>query len=79
MPIAKLDERRRITLPKEVVEEIDAEEFVAVVVEGEGILLRPLPKDPIKALEQIGVSFRHKSIKRIRKEAYKEALRQAGG
>ncbi len=69
----KIDDKRRIVLPKAVVEL--GEEFVAVEVKKEGILLKPLPKDPIKALQREGLKLRGLSRQRLKKEIYKHALK----
>ena len=68
------DERRRITLPKELAEEGD--EFIAIKVRDE-IILKPLIKDPIKTFEKLGEKLRGLSIGEIKKRAREEAEKQA--
>jgi len=69
-----IDERRRITLPKGLAE--PKQEFVAIKTK-EGILLKPLPKDPLKTLQKEGEKLRGISRKRLRKIAHEEALKEA--
>ncbi|MBI4171027.1 MAG: AbrB family transcriptional regulator [Candidatus Aenigmarchaeota archaeon] len=76
MPILTLDERRRITLPKDVVEDSE-QQFVAIKTK-DGILLKTLPKDPIAALQKEGEKLKGISRKGLRKMAYEEALKEAG-
>ncbi len=76
MPILTLDERRRITLPKDVVEDSE-QQFVAIKTK-DGILLKTLPKDPIAALQKEGEKFKGVSRKDLRKMAYEDALKEAG-
>ncbi len=73
MEIMKLDSKRRIVLPKAALDFGD--EFVAVEVRKEGILLKPLPKDPIKALQKEGEKLKGLSRVRLKKEIYKQALK----
>ncbi|MBI2578108.1 MAG: AbrB family transcriptional regulator [Candidatus Aenigmarchaeota archaeon] len=73
-----MDERRRITLSRDVVEEFGTDEFVVIPIKKEGILLKPLPKDPVKTLQKEGEKLKGKTIKQLRKEAYEEALKEAG-
>lgn len=75
MAILKMDERRRITLPREVVEQ--KKEFVAIKT-SEGILLKPLPKDPIAVLQKEGEKLKGLARKELRKKAYEKALMEAG-
>lgn len=67
------DERRRITLPKELAEEGD--EFIAIKVRDE-IILKPLLKDPIKALQEQGKKIDHIPINEIKKRARDYASNQ---
>ena len=69
--VLTLDERRRITLPKEVVDDPE-QKFVAIKTK-EGILLKPLPKDPIKALQKEGEKLKGASTRELRKSAEEEA------
>ncbi len=74
MPVLTIDERRRVTLPKEVVGDPD-QKFIAIRTK-EGILLKPLPKDPIKALQKEGGKLKGLSRAEIRKRAYEAALKE---
>lgn len=74
MEIMKLDSKRRIVLPKEAVELGD--EFVAIEVKEGGILLKPLPKDPIRALQKEGEKLKDISITKLKKEIRKQALKE---
>ena len=51
------------------------DEFVAVELKKEGILIKPLPKDPIKALQKEGEKLRGSGTRKLKKEIYKQALR----
>ena len=75
MPVLTIDERRRLTLPKEIAD--DAERFVALKT-SEGILLKPLPQDPIATLQKLGRKLKGMSRKEIRKLARKAALQEVG-
>ncbi len=76
MSVLTLDERRRITLPKRVVDD-PKQKFVAIKTR-EGILLKPLPKDPIKALQKEGEKLKGILIKQLRKEAEEDAMEEVG-
>ena len=76
MAIMQVDERHRITLPGNIIEKY-GERFVVIEIKA-NILLKPLPKDPIKALQKEGEKLKGLSIKQIRKIAYEEALKEAG-
>lgn len=62
----ELDEKRRVVFPKEVEEEYGTK-FVIVRLPGE-ILLKPLPEDPIKALQEEGRKLKGVTIKKFKKE-----------
>ncbi len=76
MPILTLDERRRITLPKDVVEDSE-QQFVAIKTK-DGILLKTLPKDPIAALqkegEKIPKNLTVADLKKLAREAAEEEV-----
>ncbi|MDI6721804.1 MAG: hypothetical protein QMD85_05400, partial [Candidatus Aenigmarchaeota archaeon] len=77
MPILTLDERRRITLPKGVVEDME-QRFVAIKTK-EGILLKPLPSDPIKTLEKLGEKLpKDVTFEMLKKAAEEEAEKELG-
>lgn len=75
MPVLTMDERRRITLPQDVVTDT-RQQFVAIRTK-DGILLKPLLKDPLKAMQAEGRKLRGISRARLRKDAEDEALRGA--
>jgi len=74
MEIMKLDSKRRVVLPKAAVEL--GEEFVAIEIKKEGILLKPLPKDPIREMQKEGEKLKGLSRHKLRKEIYKQALKE---
>lgn len=76
MSVMIVDERHRVTLPGDMIEKY-GERFVAIETK-DGLLLKPLPKDPIKTLQKEGEKLKGLSIKQIRKIAYEEALKEAG-
>lgn len=68
------DERRRVTLPADAVKRY-GQKFVAIETD-KGILLKPLPRDPIKALEAEGRKIpKGVTIEAMKKETSKEALK----
>lgn len=69
----KIDSKRRVILPKTAVEL--GEEFVAIEIKREGILLKPLPRDPVQALQKEGEKLKGLSRRRLKKEIYKQALK----
>ncbi|MDD9952731.1 MAG: AbrB family transcriptional regulator [Candidatus Woesearchaeota archaeon] len=71
----RMDSRRRVTLPKDLVKDLK-QEFVAIRTP-KGIMLQPLPLDPIAALEKEGEKLKGKSIKRLKKEALETAMEEA--
>lgn len=73
-----MDDRRRITLPKKLVRNKE-DKFIAIKTK-EGILLKPLPKDPVESLkkegEKIPEDVNFEDLKKAAEEqAYKEATR----
>ncbi len=75
MAVLTLDERRRITLPKEVVEDPE-QRFVAIKTR-QGILLKPLPKDPITTLQKEGEKIpKDLSIADLKKIAQESATEE---
>ena len=80
MVLVKSDDRRRITLSKEISE--IADEFELIRVRDE-ILLIPIPKDPLAAFEKEGKKIpKNLTIqdikKKIREVALKEVLEEHG-
>lgn len=75
MPTLTMDERRRITLPKEIVDD-PKQEFVAIKVRGD-IILKPLPKDPIATLQKLGEKIpKGMSISDLKKLALEAAMEE---
>lgn len=68
--VSKVDEKRRIVLPKDFVEEY-GKDFVIIKI-GNELILKPLPKDPIAALREEGKKFRGMTYKKLRREFEKE-------
>ncbi|MBI4174731.1 MAG: AbrB family transcriptional regulator [Candidatus Aenigmarchaeota archaeon] len=66
MTVAKIDEKRRIVLPKDIVEKYGGE-YVIINV-GRDIILKPLPKDPVAALMEEGKKLKGVGWKQIRRE-----------
>ena len=75
MAILKTDQRRRVTLSKELVGKY-GRKFVAIRTK-EGILLKPLPEDPIKALQEALAPLKGVPIAEIKRRAYRRAVREA--
>ena len=71
--ISQLDSKRRIILPKDT-EERYGKKFVIVRLQNE-ILLKPLPRDPLKALMREGRKLRGVSVAQFEQEA-EDALRE---
>ena len=63
---AKADEKRRILLPKYIVEKYGDE--YAIIDAGRDIILKPLPKDPVAALMEEGKKLKGVGWKQIRWE-----------
>lgn len=75
MSILQPDERRRITLPKDLLDDPE-QEFVAIKTR-EGILLKPLPKDPIATLQKLGEKIpKDLSVSDLKKIAHEAALEE---
>ncbi len=68
MGIAKVDSKNRISLGRDVIEDY-GEKFVVVRLPSE-ILLKPLPKDPVKALMEEGKKLKGVSIKQFKKDVH---------
>ena len=64
--ILRLDRKRRIALPKDIPETY-GERFVMVRLRDE-ILLKPLPRDPLKALMAEGKKLKGLTAQRFEKE-----------
>ncbi|HLD83791.1 MAG TPA: AbrB family transcriptional regulator [archaeon] len=74
MPILITDERRRIILPRHAVEKY-GHKFIAIETD-KGILLKALPKDPVKALAMEGKKLpKGTTLEKMKKETEEEILR----
>jgi hypothetical protein len=71
--VSKADNKHRISLGKDVIEEY-GEKFVIVRLPNE-ILLKPVPKDPLKALQNEGKKLKGVGWKKLRQE-FEEDLRR---
>ena len=71
--ISKADSKNRISLGKDLIEEY-GERFVIVRLPNE-ILLKPVSKDPLKALQEEGKKLKGVGWKKLRHE-FEEALRR---
>jgi len=67
MSIAKLDDKGRLTLSKELRDELKIGSKVLVINAGTHLKVIPLPKDPFKILE--GSFNVRKSFKQLRRQA----------
>ena len=75
MIVSKLDDRGRLLIAKETRDKY-GDEFVVVEAPGEVILL-PVPKDALKALEDEGKKLpANMSISEIKKRAHERALKE---
>ena len=72
MVYARMDEKTRITLTKEVASRYSSDEFVIVPMKNE-ILLIPVSKDPLKALQEEGKKIpKHLTVADLKKIARQE-------
>jgi len=67
MSILKLDEKGRLTIPKELRESHDISEKVLIIDAGDHLKMIPLPSDPLKVLH--GAFNIKKSFKELRDQA----------
>ena len=63
---AKVDDRGRVYLPKQVRGKVGREVFVIAVKDG--ILLIPKPNDPFRELEELGKKLPDRTVRELRKE-----------
>jgi bifunctional DNA-binding transcriptional regulator/antitoxin component of YhaV-PrlF toxin-antitoxin module len=70
MPIAKADEKRRIVLPKEYVEEYGRDYIIIKV--GKELIIKPLPKDPLATLIEEGKKLKGISWQQFEKKIEKK-------
>lgn len=74
MSLVDLDDRGRLTLPKEIRTAMSLEKVV-VINAGDHLVLIPVPDDPFKALK--GVISSDKSFQDLREEATRLAAEEA--
>jgi DNA-binding transcriptional regulator/RsmH inhibitor MraZ len=74
MMIAKCDEKGRLYIPKKLQSKISSEMFIIELKEG--LLLVPVPEDPLKELQLIGQSLPDKSIAEFKSIIEQEALEE---
>lgn len=70
--VYQLDNKRRITFPKDITEKYGTA-FVIVRLKDE-VLLKPMPKDPVKALQKEGRKFRDMNANQLRRDFEKRLL-----
>ena len=70
--IYQLDSKRRITFPKDIAEKYGTM-FIIVRLRDE-VLLKPIPKDPIKALQKEGKKFRDMTANQLRRDFERKLL-----
>ncbi|MEM2704039.1 MAG: AbrB/MazE/SpoVT family DNA-binding domain-containing protein [Candidatus Bathyarchaeia archaeon] len=76
MSIMELDDKGRITLPKEVRESLNFGKKVLVINAGDHVKIIPLPSDPFRLLH--GAFNVRKSFKELRRQAELLAEKEAG-
>lgn len=74
MEQVELDERGRITIPKNLRQNIKHQKFI-IIQAGDHLKLIPIPQDPLKTLE--GALQTTKTFKQLRKEALELATKEA--
>lgn len=75
MSIIELDERGRMTLPKDIRESMGMGNKILMINAGDHLKIIPLPSDPLKVLH--GALKTKKSFKELRKQAEKTAEKEA--
>ena len=70
-----LDSKRRITFPKDIADKYGTE--FAIVRLRDEVLLRPMQKDPIKALQKEGRKLKGMTASQLRKDFEKNLLGRA--
>jgi len=70
--IYTLDSKRRVTFPKDIVEKYGTE-FVIVRLRDE-VLLKPMPKDAVKALQKEGRKFGNMTANQLRRDFERKLL-----
>jgi len=74
LSIVQLDNKGRITLPKQIRESLEIDKKVLIINAGDHIKMIPLPANPIKALH--GAFNTKKSFKELRKQAEQIAQKE---
>ncbi|WP_456396119.1 AbrB/MazE/SpoVT family DNA-binding domain-containing protein [Thermococcus sp.] len=74
--LAKVDQKGRLYLPKELRKNLPKEVYLVRV--DDGILIVPKPEDPLKELEELGKNLPDIPIEEIKVEILKEAEKLAG-
>ena len=67
MSVLELDSRGRVTIPKEIRDQMEMEKRVLVINAGDHVKLIPLPSDPFKVLH--GGFKTAKTFRELRREA----------
>jgi DNA-binding transcriptional regulator/RsmH inhibitor MraZ len=75
MSIVDLDDRGRLTLPREIRRNIKITKKVLIVNAGDHIKIIPLPEDPFKELE--GAITTKTPFNELRREAERQAQKEA--
>jgi len=75
MSILELDQKGRLTLPKDIRESLDIGKKVLIINAGDHLKVIPLPSDPFKTLH--GAFNTKKPFKELRKQAEKTAQNEA--
>lgn len=68
----QLDSKRRMTFPKDITEKY-GNTFVIVRLRDE-VLLKPMPKNPVKTLQEEGKKFKGMDAVQLRKEFERKLL-----
>lgn len=76
MALVQVDERHRLTLPKEVREKfriVNSQKFY-LVPSGDDLIMKPIPKDPSKKLDEIleGFTFDNQARRKAEQWLMKE-------
>lgn len=73
--IHQLDSKRRITFPKDIVDKYGT--VFAIVRLRDEVLLKPMPKDPLKALQKEGKKLKGMTASQLRRDFEKSLLERA--
>jgi len=72
--LARIDSKGRLYIPKRLREKLGKEVYLVEI--GGRIVIIPKPVDPLKELEKLGRDLPDISISELRKEIWKQALRE---